>query len=242
MFFRFAARHLSVRSRLAHRRIRQVLVCTTTPYTTGPATLWFGGVSAVSHAVLTWGMVALAMPPLPDASHDPLVASRFLYPLMQQRAHPVQERISYVGLGGHFVLAAIEAKKGGTVSDTRETIVVADVMPVLEEAQPAEAFSELEVDVAAQRDPDSIGPSYPDSLLALRIEGQARVRFIIDSTGHAAEGTFAVIETNEPAFTEAVRMALPRMKFRPASIGPKRVSQHVEQTFMFKLVRAPLIP
>ena len=242
MSLRFAARHLSVRSRLAHRRIRQVLARTTTPYSIGPATRWFGSVSVVSHAMLTWGMVALATPTLPDASHDPLVASRFLYPLMQQRAHPVQERISYVGLGGRFVLAATVAKKGGTVNDTREPIAVVDVMPAQEEAQPAEAFSELEVDVAAQRDPDSIGPTYPDSLLALQIEGQARVRFIIDSTGRAAEGTFAVIETTELAFAESVRTALPRMKFRPASIGPTRVPQHVEQTFMFKLSRAPVIP
>ena len=242
MSLRFAARHLSMRSRLAHRRIRQVLARTTTPSTIRLATRWFGGVSVVSHAVLTWGMVALATPPLPDASHDPLVASRFLYPLMQQRAHPVQERISYAGLGGRFVLAATVAKKGGTVSDTHEPTAVADVMPAPEEAQPAEAFSELEVDVAALRDPDSIGPTYPDSLLAARIEGQARVRFIIDSTGRAADGTFALIEPTEPAFAEAVRIALPRMKFRPASIGLTRVPQHVELTFMFKLTRAPVIP
>lgn len=242
MSLRYAARHLSVRSRLAHRRIRQVLARTTTPSAIGPATLWFGAVSLASHVVLTWGMVALATVPLPDASHDPLVSSRFLYPLMQRQPHPVQERISYVGLGGRFVLAAGELKKGGVADVPREPITIAETPPPQEEAQPAEAFSELDVDVAAERDPESIGPTYPDSLLARQIEGQARVRFIIDTTGHAADGSFAVIEASEPGFAEAVRMALPRMKYRPASIGPKHVAQHVEQTFMFKLTRAPVIP
>jgi len=239
----YAARHLSVRSRMANRRIRLVLARTTTPYSIGQATLWFGAVSVASHAVLTWGMVALATPLLPDASHDPLVSSRFLYPLMQQHAHPVQERISYVGLGGRFVLAAAEVKKGGAADVAPEPIAIAETPPPpQEEAQPAEAFSELEVDVAAARDPESIGPTYPDSLLARQIEGEARVRFIIDTTGHAAGGSFAVIETNEPGFAEAVRLALPRMKYRPASIGPKHVAQHVEQTFVFKLTQAPLMP
>ena len=242
MSLRYAARHLSVRSRMAHRRIRQVLARTTTPSSLGPVTLWFGAVSVASHAALTWGMVALATPLLPDASHDPLVSSRFLYPLMQQYAHPVQERISYVGLGGRFVLAAGDRTTGGVAEVPREPIAIAETPPLQEEAQPAAAFSELEVDVAAARDPESIGPSYPDSLLGRQIEGQARVRFVIDSTGHAADGSFAVIETNEPGFAEAVRLALPRMKYRPASIGPKHVAQHVEQTFMFKLTRAPLIP
>lgn len=244
MSLQYAARHLSVRSRMAHRRIRLVLARTTAPYTIGQATGWFSAVSVASHLVLTWGMVALASPPLPDASHDALVSSRFLYPLMRRQPVPVQERISYVGLGGRFVLAAGVLKQGGRADVKPELIAIAETSPPppQEEARPAEVFSELEVDVAAARDPESIGPTYPDSLLALQIEGQARVRFIIDTTGHAAEGSFAVIETNEPGFAEAVRLALPRMKYRPASIGPKRVSQSVEQTFMFKLTRAPLIP
>ena len=75
-----------------------------------------------------------------------------------------------------------------------------------------------------------------------QIEGEARVRFVVDSTGHADVASFGVIEANESAFVEAVRMALPRMRFRPASIGEKKVSQHVEQTFVFKITRPPVIP
>ncbi|HYW51829.1 MAG TPA: TonB family protein [Gemmatimonadaceae bacterium] len=218
-----------------------MLARTTTSAVLGPATLLFGAVSVASHVVLTWGMVTIAMPSYPDASNDPLVQSRFLYPLMQRRPRPVQEHISYVGMGGVQVESAPATKKVGTVTGATPEIAEAPAPPESVESEPFEAFTELEVDVAAERDPDSEGPAYPEDLLARKIEGEARVRFIIDSTGHAEEGSFGVIETNEAGFAEAVRQALPRMKFRPATIGNKRVPQHVQQSFIFKIT-PPAIP
>ena len=242
MPFRHAARHLSVRGRMAHRRIRRVLATTTAPAVLGPATLWFAALSVVSHAAATWGMVAIVSQPLPDASRDSLVTSRFLYPLMQQRPKPRQERISYVGLGGLQEESAGATAKVGVTTGASPEMVVATAPPQSEESEPVEAFTELDVDITAQRDPESEGPVYPDSLLALKVEGEARVRYVIDSTGHAVPESFEVLETNERAFAEAVREALPRMKFRSAMIGRKAVSQWVEQSFMFKITRPAMIP
>lgn len=243
MSLRFAARHLSVRGRMAHRRIRRVLAQTTAPqFVLGPATVAYGAASVAAHAVLTWGMLALAQPPLPDADHDPLVQSRFLYPLMRKAPQPVRERISYVGIGGPVVESAPATKKPGEVTGTSPEQPAAIEPPVSVESEPVEAFTELEVDVVAERDPNSEGPSYPQDLLDRKIEGEARVRFVIDSTGRADSTTFAVLEANQAGFAEAVRLALPRMKFRPAHIGPKPVAQSVEQTFMFRITPAAIIP
>ena len=243
MSLRFAARHLSVRRRLAQRRIRRVLARTSAPQIVfGPATLTYSAASVVAHAVLTWGMLALAQPPLPDADHDPLVQSRFLYPLMRKSPQPVRERISYVGIGGPVVESAPATKKQGEVTGASPEQPAAIEPPVSVESEPVEAFTELEVDVVAERDPNSEGPSYPQDLLDRKIEGEARVRFVIDSTGRADSTTFAVLEANQAGFAEAVRLALPRMKFRPAHIGPKAVAQSVEQTFMFRITPATIIP
>lgn len=243
MSFKHAARHLSLRGRLAQRRMRQVLARTTLPYSLGPATGLFSGISAVAHAVLTWGIISVVPTPLPDAANDPLVASRFLYPLMQQRPQPQVEHISYVGLIGPRVPPVPAVPRTGSVGRaTADTVVAAVEPPSSEPAAPFEAYSELEVDVAAQRAADSEGPSYPDSLLAREVEGEARVLFVIDSTGRAVEQTFTVLSSNHPGFSEAVRLALPRMRFKPATMGPKAVAQRVEQTFVFKITRPPIVP
>ncbi len=246
MPFRHAARHLTVRSRLAHRRIRQVLARTTAAQALGPVTVAFGGASLLSHILVTWAAVTYRPAPLPEANADSLVTSRFLYPLMQQRPRPQVERIRFVGVGTASPAAnpsaPAMASKGGMTGESVDDDIAA-IAPI--ESMPSDAydsFSELEVDVTAERDPDSEGPSYPDSLLTRHIEGEARVRFVIDSAGRAIVESFFVIETNHAGFGEAVRNALPRMKYKPASMGRKTVAQRVEQSFVFKITPPPAVP
>jgi TonB family protein len=244
MPFRHAARHVTIRSRMAHRRIRQVLARATAAQVLGPATLLFGAVSLASHVLLTWATVTYAPSRLPDASVDSLVTSRFLYPLMQQRPRPQVERVSFVGTGGSSpVVAAPSVKSDGVMTGESVDEDIATIEPIASERADAfDSFSELEVDVTAERDPESEGPSYPDSLLTRHVEGEARVRFVIDSTGRAIAESFGVISSNHAGFGDAVREALPRMKFKPASMGPRRVAQRVEQTFVFKITRPPVVP
>ncbi len=244
MPFRHAARHISVRGRMAHRRIRQVLERTTVSQGLGAATVLFAAISVAAHVALTWGMIAFAPAPLPDAANDPLVASRFLYPLLKQQPRPQVERVRFIGVGrGTPSQPATVATREPTAGAGDEELVESIVeLPDPDEPSPFGAFSELEVDVTAERDPESEGPVYPDSLLARAIEGEARVRFVIDATGKAIPESFGVIETTHPGFADAVRRVLPRMKFRPASMGPKAVPQRVEQSFVFKITREPVVP
>jgi TonB family protein len=244
MPFRHAARHLTTRSRLAHRRIRQVLARTSTAQVLGPATLLFGALSVASHVMITWAAVTYRPTPLPDASADSLVATRFLYPLMQQRPRPQVERVRFVGVGGTSPVASAPSPKvAGDMAGEAVDADIASIAPIQSEPSDAfDSFSELEVDETAERDPESEGPMYPDSLLTRHVEGEARVRFVIDSAGRAIVESFAVISTNHPGFGEAVRDALPRMKYKPASMGKKTVAQRVEQTFVFKITPPAAVP
>jgi TonB family protein len=146
-----------------------------------------------------------------------------------------------VGIGGAAAVPAPDPTSQRTAKPAEEAPMVATVVDSTP-SEPERPYSELEVDLAAARDPESEGPTYPDSLLAAKIEGEARVRFVVDSTGRADAQSFAVLEANEVAFGQAVRIALPRMKFRPASIGLKRVPQTVEQTFLFRITRTAVVP
>jgi len=109
--------------------------------------------------------------------------------------------------------------------------------PLAEAAAAQNAFTLLDVDTGAVRDPSSAVPVYPRLLERQGIEGVAVVRFVVDTTGRADVETFRVIETNHPLFGAAVREALPGMKFHPATVGPKKVRQMVEIPFGFQIIR-----
>ncbi|MHB8837894.1 MAG: energy transducer TonB [Gemmatimonadaceae bacterium] len=123
----------------------------------------------------------------------------------------------------------------GTTAPTKEEGTTP--LPLTVEAVAQNAFTLLDVDSAAARDPESAVPVYPPLLEARGVEGSAVVRFVVDSTGRALVETFRVIEATHPLFGQAVRDALPGMKFRPATMGTQHVRQLVEIPFGFKIIR-----
>jgi protein TonB len=78
---------------------------------------------------------------------------------------------------------------------------------------------------------------YPESMRSSGEEGQVLAQFVVNENGRVDTGTFKVLESSAPAFTAAVKSALPRMRFRPAQIGKTNVAQVVQQAFVFKLNR-----
>ena len=68
-------------------------------------------------------------------------------------------------------------------------------------------------------------------------EGFARVRFVVNANGRAELETLEVLESTHPAFAEAVRAILPRLRFAPAKVGRENVRQLVEIPFGFALQR-----
>ena len=78
-------------------------------------------------------------------------------------------------------------------------------------------------------------PVYPDLLKSAGIEGKVLVAFVVDTTGRADMSTLKIMQSDHPLFTEAVRTALPRMRFLPAEAGGKKVKQFAQMPFVFSL-------
>ena len=102
------------------------------------------------------------------------------------------------------------------------------------------AYTELQVDSVVMRDPNSAAPQYPRDLLHRGIEGLAAVLYVVDSTGLVDTTSYRVVNATRPEFGDAVRRALPEMRFRPAFEEGHPVRQLVQQTFRFKINRDTL--
>lgn len=174
---------------------------------------------------------------LPPEDQGP-VSAQFLYPLLRPMPRPVREVISFVGLGeSQPVAAPVQQAPSAPLPPTEippppRQVAVAEVHA----PDPPKAFSELEVDSAAVRDPDSDGPVYPVKLLALKLEGATVAQFVVDSTGKVDVTSLVILESTHPEFTQAVRDVLPRMKYQPAHLGKRAVAQLVEQRFGFRIL------
>ncbi|HSA55465.1 MAG TPA: TonB family protein [Gemmatimonadaceae bacterium] len=95
---------------------------------------------------------------------------------------------------------------------------------------------EFQVDSAAVRYDDAAAPTYPESMLRRRIEGAVVVQYVVDTLGRADTATFRVLSATHRDFVRAVRDVLPLMRFRPAMMANRRVSQLVQQPFAFRIV------
>lgn len=99
-------------------------------------------------------------------------------------------------------------------------------------------FTAEQVDVPARADSGALlAPMYPDSLWRAGISGVVLVEFVVDTTGRVEPGTVGIVSTTHPLFAEAVRVALPDARFRPAAREGHPVRQFVIQPLRF--VAAP---
>ena len=96
-------------------------------------------------------------------------------------------------------------------------------------------YFDFQVEKAAAAIPGSGNPAYPEMLKSSGVEGEALVQFVVDTTGRAEPGSFKVLRASHDAFGQAVRAALPRMRFLPAEIGGRKVRMLVQQPFAFAL-------
>lgn len=97
-------------------------------------------------------------------------------------------------------------------------------------------LTEVEVDSTVLRYPDSASPAYPEALLRRRVEGSVLVQYVVDATGRPDSSSLRVLFASHAEFADAVRRALPAMRFRPAYFANRPVAQLVEQPFTFRIV------
>ena len=99
-------------------------------------------------------------------------------------------------------------------------------------------FTQLEVDSIVARYPGSAAPAYPIEMLKQGVQGSVTTQYVVDTTGFADTSSLRIMRTTNADFSEAVRSALPFMRFFPAKVGSKKVRQLVEQEFSFKIEQA----
>ncbi|HEY6089243.1 MAG TPA: TonB family protein [Gemmatimonadaceae bacterium] len=80
-------------------------------------------------------------------------------------------------------------------------------------------------------------PEYPAMLKESGVTGQVLAQFVVGENGRYQEGTLKILDSSNPAFTAAVKNALPRMRFSAAQIGGRKVSQLVQMPFQFRLTK-----
>jgi len=179
-----------------------------------------------------------------EALEEARQAAEYLAPEPKPIGQATEERLQYVGMtAGAVPSPTSESAPDGdagaafTVPGMDENTQASDVV---EEVYDEFVLSEIDVDSAVVPDPSSGGPEYPAGLLELRVEGIVLAKFVVDSFGRVAPGSFVSLESTHPAFTRAVDEAMARMKFRPAYVGDKRVPQLVVQSFAFRLAKPTL--
>jgi protein TonB len=96
-------------------------------------------------------------------------------------------------------------------------------------------YSNVMVDLPAVAIPGQRPPEYPAVLRQARMQGAVDVQFVVDTTGRADMSTFKVLSSPHELFTNAVRNALPKMRFQPAEVNHRKVRVVVQQAFTFVL-------
>ena len=206
--------------------------------------LAYGG-SIVGQMALAVGVVTVMTRVVVPSAVADVARPSFLAPFIREAPRPTQETISYAALGG--VAATEKLPTAGEVPrpSVADDVALPEKVEAGDDRKPAEthveetqkAFSDIEVDSAASRDPESEGPIYPATLMAKGIEGSVLATFVVNVDGRPDLDTYMALEASDSLFAKAVRDALPRMKFRPAKINDKPVRQLVEQRFLFKVVK-----
>lgn len=198
--------------------------------------------SVLAHAVLIGGAVAATATatienrPLPETS-----IARFLAPPSRAGQQPQREMIRYVAitvpdLGSGPALQPVEKIKPleEVVSGPDER----DALPMPELPGADSVFSIIEVDSAASRYAWSAAPAYPPRMLEQKSGGSVRAQWVVQPDGYADTLSLQILESTHKDFAKAVRDALPFMRFSPAKIGRKAVSQLVQQEFTFRITTA----
>jgi protein TonB len=99
-------------------------------------------------------------------------------------------------------------------------------------------YFEFQVEKQVSQVPCATCLSYPDMLRSANVEGEVLAQFVVDTTGRYEAGTFKVLKSSHEQFTNAVKNALPRMRFYPAEVGGRKVKQLVQQPFTFSLQKS----
>jgi periplasmic protein TonB len=99
-------------------------------------------------------------------------------------------------------------------------------------------YFEFQVEKQVAPMPNNAAPRYPDMLRSANVEGEVLAQFVVDTLGRAEMNTFKVLKSSHDLFTNAVKSALPNMRFYAAEVGGRKVKQLVQMPFQFNLTKS----
>jgi TonB family protein len=102
---------------------------------------------------------------------------------------------------------------------------------------PSGVYLEYQVEKPATPHPNNQAPRYPPALRSANVEGEVLAQFIVSESGSVVDGSFQVIRSTDPQFTETVRAALSTFRFYPALVGGQPVKQLIQMPFQFNLAK-----
>jgi len=210
-----------------------------------PRPLYEATISAVTHGAI---VVLIVIGPsmsnhliIPQHEDGETTAPKFVVP-PDRSAPPQQEHTQFMSVGGKGTEQVDEPEpRQSDQQASAATDAVENKMGVTSARLAEDAYSVVDVDSAAVRDPSSAAPSYPPAMMSLNIEGAATMKFVVDTTGRVDLGTVQTIAATNPAFVHAVLDALPKMRFHPARVGALAVRQMAMEEFKFQLKRIGLV-
>ena len=213
--------------------------------------------SAILHAGLIAGAVALTLPGPVDVNTIPIARIRrlvFVDPVQVTLPHRASAHVS--PRSGATALPQIALP---TILST--TLPSIDIAPVLAPDEvrigsgirsPApfgggepssfsgatgSAVDERLVDRAPRLIGRAIEPRYPAALRTAGVQERIVVQFVVDTLGHAELGTLQVLDGGHPLFVESIRAALASYRFSVGEAGGRAVRTRVQIPFDFTLVR-----
>lgn len=200
-------------------------------------------VSVAAHILLLGAFVG-ASGPLPADSVQPSFRPVFYLPPPNRPVTEtgIGERITYVALGSGGTASGSFGDAAGDGEASRLTAIPTptergDETAAMAVTEGEPVFTVIEVDEEAARMANSAAPAYPPQLLSEGIEGIVLVRYVVEANGLADSSSLEIISATRREFADAVRAAIPHMRFTPARIDDRPVRQLVEQPFSFRIVR-----
>lgn len=91
-----------------------------------------------------------------------------------------------------------------------------------------------EVTIEAQAVANNPVPRYPDSLRAARVGGLVLAQWVVDTAGVPEMSTFKIVRSPNKAFSDAVRLAVDKMRYEPARLNGKKVRELLQVPFDFQ--------
>lgn len=185
--------------------------------------------------LLLWvahGRVALPIAPALAAPHSHLERRITAMRTRFARPHPLHVLGSTA-----LILMAIAGACSAAAPDVPAARQAAASTPqrIATAAASKDSFVEFKLDKGAQQVAGTGAVRYPAAMRKTNREGEVLAQFVVDPSGAVIVSTYKVLKSSDPAFTQAVRAALPTMRFTPAVVSGRPVSQLVQQPFTFAL-------